>query len=1160
MGVVYLARQVRLNRLVALKMILSGDHANEETKLRFLAEAEAIAKLNHPGIVQVHEFGTHDNNPYFALEYISGGSLDKKLAGNPLPPKEAADLVEKLARAVQSAHDAGIIHRDLKPANILLDSPLPSAGEGSGVRGSVGFAPKITDFGLVKNIGSNMTATGEFRGSPNYMDPEQAEGKKSVGPAADIYALGAILYECLTGRAPFKAATPLDTLLQVINDEPVSVRQLQAKTPMDLETICQKCLQKEPGKRYGSAAELGEDLGRYLRHEPIIARRIGRIERSMRWCKRYPAVAALLLISVLGAVAALITSVYISNINGDLIQRAKETRREVERFHVANGLRLMETGDFFGAMLWFANPLMANPTSDSMESHQYRLGMYWRHERHPILLQQYFHEAAYGFTTSDYVNHVAFSPDGKRIVTAGGNGSAQVWDVQSGKPTCPPLIDDSLDKFGSISNAVFSNDGRKIVTTRSHNARVWDAITGKPLTPQLKHQGSVEYAVFSPDSQYVVTTSMGKTARIWNATTGVAVAPPLEHDGTVHHASFSPDGMRVVTASSDKTAKVWNATNGQLITTFAKHKDTVWQATFSCDGRLIVTASVDHTARLWYSDTGQMASTFHHRDRVRTALFSPDGSKVVTASYDNSARVWDAANGQAISIPMKHANFVVHASFSPDGRYIMTASNDKTVRLWNAATGEAESVLLPHQNMVSCAVFSPDGRRVATTGSDRMARVWDFASGNAHSLNLTHTDTVKKAMFSPDGSLVATASWGRTAQLWDSSTGHKVCEPLSHTDQVNDVSFSHDSRHVVTASQDRTVKLWSAPDGRLIGTPLVHKYPVANASFSPDNNQVLTAGSDGTYGAALLWDVKSLKVATLPMVDRSMQYASLSQNGKIVLTWNLLNTSQLWDAGTGTDLTAPLAKTRPFLLCSSPFSPDGSKIVTLFDRRQVQIVDVMNRHRTPLQYDNSIYSAEYSTDGHRIVTASDGNTANVWDATTGKSISSPLQHLATVSYANFSPNGQHVVTISGCAAFIWDWVAGQPVSPPLMHRYSLASAAFSSSGNRMVTTEDDSAHIWNTSSDNRLASDWCKIAKLIYTYEIDERGNLLRLPTDQLQSLFQELRSKYPADFSVTPQQARTWREDQIAQCMKEGNLPAACFHRDWLIAEMVQEAAKSRK
>lgn len=293
MGVVYLARQVRLNRLVALKMILSGNLACEKTRFRFLAEAEAIARVQHPGIVQVYEFGTHDNNPYFAMEYVKGGSLEKKLAGTPLHPLEAADLVQKLARAVQSAHDQGIIHRDIKPANVLLSDENTGSSsshpklceENPQLRK---WLPKLTDFGLVKQIGQDMTVTGHIMGTPSYMAPEQTDCKKAVGPGVDIYALGAILYECLTGRPPFKAATPLDTILQVVNDEPVSVRQLQPRAPKGLELICMKCLQKQPGKRYASAQLLADDLGRFLAGEPVHAQPPHLLPRASEWFRRHP--------------------------------------------------------------------------------------------------------------------------------------------------------------------------------------------------------------------------------------------------------------------------------------------------------------------------------------------------------------------------------------------------------------------------------------------------------------------------------------------------------------------------------------------------------------------------------------------------------------------------------------------------------------------------------------------------------------------------------------------------------------------------------------------------------------------------------------------------------------------------------------------------------
>jgi serine/threonine protein kinase/DNA-binding SARP family transcriptional activator len=281
MGVVYQARQVQLNRLVALKMIRAGEHAGPEDLARFRAEAEAVARLQHPHIVQIFEVGEHAGLPFFALEYLEGGSLQHRLQGSPLPAREAAQLVQTLARAIHAAHQRGIIHRDLKPANVLLDQD---------------GRPKITDFGLAKRVegGAGLTQSGVVMGTPSYMAPEQARGRgKAVGPAADVYALGAVLYECLTGRPPFKAATPLDTMLQVRSDEPVPPRRLQPKTPPDLETICLKALQKEPGKRYASATALADDLKRFLSGEPIQARPSTPWEKAVKWARRKPTAAAL---------------------------------------------------------------------------------------------------------------------------------------------------------------------------------------------------------------------------------------------------------------------------------------------------------------------------------------------------------------------------------------------------------------------------------------------------------------------------------------------------------------------------------------------------------------------------------------------------------------------------------------------------------------------------------------------------------------------------------------------------------------------------------------------------------------------------------------------------------------------------------------------------
>jgi serine/threonine protein kinase len=360
MGVVYKARQVKLQRIVALKMILAGSQAAEADLARFRNEAEAVARLQHPNIVQVHEVGEYEGLPFLALEYCAGGSLADRLAGTPLPAGEAAQLLETLARAVDAAHQAQVIHRDLKPANVLLqknltqrrkdakkeeereeEENLPDSSSALCAFASLReVLPKITDFGLAKRLDvAGRTHTGTVLGTPSYMAPEQAEGQAhAAGPAVDVYALGAVLYECLTGRPPFKAATPLETVLQVIADEPLPPSRLNREVPRDLETICLKCLHKDPRKRYATAADLADDLARFRAGESIAARPAGTVERASKWVRRRPALAALAAVSVLAAVGLLATVLlYNARLQAEYTRVAQErdaaekARRESEK-------------------------------------------------------------------------------------------------------------------------------------------------------------------------------------------------------------------------------------------------------------------------------------------------------------------------------------------------------------------------------------------------------------------------------------------------------------------------------------------------------------------------------------------------------------------------------------------------------------------------------------------------------------------------------------------------------------------------------------------------------------------------------------------------------------------------------------------------------------
>jgi tRNA A-37 threonylcarbamoyl transferase component Bud32 len=596
MGVVYKARQLSLNRLVALKMVLSGSHAGPQDRARFQAEAEAAAALQHPNIVQIHEVGEHGGVPFFSMELVEGGSLRQKIRDTTLSAREAARLLETLARAMHYAHQHGVIHRDLEPANVLLTTD----GE-----------LKITDFGLAKRIQDDPHATragyatlpGTAVGTPCYMAPEHAAGdSKRVGPLADVYSLGAVLYELLTGRPPFVAETALDTLKLVMTEEPPSPSQLQPRLSRDLVTICLKYLHKEPRKRYGSAGELADDLHRFLTGEPIEARPVGPLERGVKWVRRRPTLAALLAVSA-SALLALLLGGWVAALaqsrsnralrmaQSDLEAADRANRRALVRLNVANGTHYLEGEDLFGSLIWFTRALKLEEHPTRERSHRTRIAAVLR--ECPRLGQLWFHD--------DNATDVTFSPDGRWVLTASYDQTARVWDVVTGKPRfAVPLRHDYV-----ILRASFSPDGRRILTASAdRTARVWDAVTGQRIATLAGHRGPVCDARFSPDGGRVVTASSDTTARIWDAA-GSPVGAPLPHGGGVVRASFHPDGKQALTASADGSARIWQLeSEGAVVTMRLKHDGPVTDASFNPDGNQVVTASEDRSARIWNAATG----------------------------------------------------------------------------------------------------------------------------------------------------------------------------------------------------------------------------------------------------------------------------------------------------------------------------------------------------------------------------------------------------------------------------------------------------------------------------------------------------------------------------------------------------------------------------
>ncbi len=524
MGVVFEARQMSLNRKVALKMILAGQLAHETDVKRFYTEAEAAANLDHPGIVPIFEVGQHDDQHYFSMGFVEGQSLAQRLTEGPLPPREAAALMAAVAEAIDYAHQCGVIHRDLKPGNILLDQ-----------KGN----PRVTDFGLAKKIerDSGLTGSGQIMGTPSYMPPEQAEGQRgAVGPAADVYALGATLYALITGRPPFQAATAMDTVLQVLSDEPVPPRRLNGSIPGDLETICLKCLEKEPGRRYASAAALAADLRRFLAGEPIAARPITRLERVAKWARRKPTLAAAYTLALL--------AVLLGGLGGTAVWQWREAEWQRERFERFDYGRTIQVAH----QEWRENNVPA--TLALLESTRADLrGWEWRYVHrlcHSELVTLKGHTGP--------VSSASFSPDGSRVVTASGDQTAKVWDAQSGAEVLT-----LKGHIGYVSSASFSPDGSRIVTGSYDNtAKVWDAKSGAQVLTFKGHTGLVWSASFSPDGSRIVTGG-DSTAKVWDPKSGAEVLTLKGHTGYVFSASFSPDGSRIVTGGLDGTAKVWDA-------------------------------------------------------------------------------------------------------------------------------------------------------------------------------------------------------------------------------------------------------------------------------------------------------------------------------------------------------------------------------------------------------------------------------------------------------------------------------------------------------------------------------------------------------------------------------------------------------------------------
>jgi WD40 repeat protein len=985
-GEVWKALQSNPTCLVALKILRGGFLASADDVRRFREEAELIASLDHPHIVPVYEVGECQGRHFFSMKLMAGGRLTDRLSAYHDQPEAIAALMIELAEAVQHAHQHGVIHRDLKPSNIVFDSSDRAY---------------LTDFGLAKRTGedADCTVTGSIVGTAAYMSPEQASGQKgAVSTLSDVYGLGAVLYSLLTTRAPFLGNTVTDILVQVRERVPDPPSRIRTRVPRDLETICLKCLNKEPKERYKSAQEMVDDLNRWREGRPIKARPVGQLERLGKWCRRRPSLAAslasLVLVAVLGFTGVLWKW-------REAVEERRQRERSLYYAYVAKAATEWSEQNYGHASEWLE-------TSKTQLS-QY-LGWEWyyldRLRQEPTVPPVRQGAAAYC---------AAFSPDGRWIAVGDASGCVSFWDALDAASPARALPGKALS---TIRGVAFSPGGRRLLAvSRDGQLLAWDfhgELTSPPTEPRAfqAHKGSALRVLFSPDGTRVVFVGLetqgepgGPQAsvgmvEVYDVTT---FAPPKclkGHRMLVLGAAYSRDGKRLATSSDDGMVKVWDTASWNEILTLPASADPVRGVAFYPDNRRLAVAGGDGSLHVW--DTAAGVEVLHpsggHSDSIRDIAVSPDGLRVVTCSGDKTVKLWDAETGQEALTLRGHSDNVRGIAFSPDGHRLASVGEDGRLVVHDAtpstAAWEAVATYRGHTGVIyglasGVARDDVDAPFFASASGDHSIRVWSARDGRDVLEIGGFPNPVYGVAFSPDGRLLASAGADHTLRILDARTGRCLRESEAQEDYDDDdplcVAFNPAGDRLVSVGSGGKLRVWDPGTGKLLDKRTGHeRSKIWCAAFDPASpgGRTIATGSDDHR--VLVWDCDHLDREPVALVghEDAVYWLAFSPRGSRIVSLGRDQTVRLWDGKTGRQIAlSPTRYSERFDAVA--FSPDGRYVAAGNGDGSVKVLDATDLQEVLTLHGHwsRILAVAFSPDGKRLASGGFDRTVKVWDTT-----------------------------------------------------------------------------------------------------------------------------------------------------------------------------------